>query len=98
MAYVSNSCLKVIIGLFWPGVEVIAPKRVAFAFLAIFMVSSGIVVPFLSKHSLPASASIKSELPAGNRVQLLEQSGEWYLLRFGETEGWCEKGSVAVIK
>ncbi len=49
--------------------------------------------------SIPeASASIKSELPAGNRVQLLEQSGEWYLLRFGETEGWCEKGSVAVIK
>ena len=39
----------------------IAPKSVALAFLAILMVSSGIVVPFLSKHSLPASASMKSK-------------------------------------
>ena len=49
--------------------------------------------------SIPeANASIKSELPAGNRIQILEQSGEWYLLRFGETEGWCTKENIVIIK
>ena len=49
--------------------------------------------------SIPeASASIKSELPAGNRVQLLDESGDWYLLRFGETEGWCVKENIVIIK
>lgn len=44
------------------------------------------------------SASIKSQLPAGNRVQLLKQSGDWWLLRFGETEGWCKKENIEVIR
>ena len=44
------------------------------------------------------SASIKSALPAGNRIQILDESGEWYLLRFGETEGWCVKETVELIK
>lgn len=43
------------------------------------------------------SASIKSELPAGNRVQLLDKSGTWYHLRFGETEGWTQKETVFEI-
>ena len=49
--------------------------------------------------SIPeASASIKSELPVCNRVQILDESGDWYLLRFGETEGWCTKESIIIIK
>ena len=49
--------------------------------------------------SIPeASASIKSELPVCNRVQVLDESGAWYLLRFGETEGWCTKESIIIIK
>lgn len=49
--------------------------------------------------SIPeASASIKSELPAGNRIQILEKSGEWYLIRFGESEGWCSKDSIIILK
>lgn len=49
--------------------------------------------------SIPeASASIKSELPVCNRVQVLDESGDWYLLRFGETEGWCTKESIIIIK
>jgi hypothetical protein len=49
--------------------------------------------------SIPeASASIKSELPVCNSVQVLDESGDWYLLRFGETEGWCTKESIIIIK
>ena len=49
--------------------------------------------------SIPeASASIKSELPPCNRVQVLDQSGDWYLLRFGESEGWCSKDSIIILK
>ena len=49
--------------------------------------------------SIPeASASIKSELPPCNRVQLLDQSGDWYLLRFGESEGWCTKENIIILK
>ena len=49
--------------------------------------------------SIPeASASIKSGLPAGNRVQIIEESGDWYLLRFGETEGWCIKDDIIILK
>ena len=44
------------------------------------------------------SASVKSEIPAGNRVQILSESGEWYYLRFGETEGWCKKDSIIILK
>ena len=43
-------------------------------------------------------ASVKSEIPAGNRVQILYESGEWYYLRFGETEGWCKKDSIIILK
>ncbi len=49
--------------------------------------------------SIPeASASIKSELPVCNRVQILDNSGDWYLVRFGETEGWCTKESIIILK
>ena len=48
--------------------------------------------------SIPeASASIKSELPVCNRVQILEQSGNWYLVRFGESQGWCTGESLILI-
>ncbi len=59
--YVSSSFLKVTIGLFSPGVDVMAPNNVASAFLAILIVSSGIVSPVLLKHSLPAGAGVYSK-------------------------------------
>ena len=50
-------------------------------------------------YSIPESnASITSELPAGNRVRILSQTQEWYQVRFGETEGWCHKAELFVIK
>ena len=50
-------------------------------------------------YSIPESnASITSELPAGNRVQIISQTENWYQLRFGETEGWCLKEDVFIIK
>ena len=49
-------------------------------------------------YSIPESnAAITSELPAGNRVQIISQTENWYLLRFGETEGWCKKEDIALI-
>ncbi len=49
--------------------------------------------------SIPeASASIKSELPAGSRVQLLNESDGWYRVSFGEAEGWCHKEEICEIK
>ena len=43
------------------------------------------------------TASIKSELPVCNRVQLLDESDNWYHLSFGETEGWCKKEDIYLI-
>ncbi|MBO4639494.1 MAG: hypothetical protein J5710_07050 [Treponema sp.] len=49
-------------------------------------------------YSIPESnAAISSELPAGNRVQIVSQTENWYLLKFGEIEGWCKKEDIAVI-
>ena len=49
-------------------------------------------------YSIPESnAAVTSELPAGNRVQIISQTENWYLLRFGETEGWCKKEDIALI-
>ena len=49
-------------------------------------------------YSIPESnAAITSELPAGNRVQIISQTENWYLLRFGETEGWCKKENIEPI-
>ena len=49
-------------------------------------------------YSIPESnAAVTSELPAGNRVQIISQTENWYLLRFGETEGWCKKEDIAPI-
>lgn len=48
--------------------------------------------------SIPeASATVKSEIPAGNRVQIISDSGIWYFIRFGETEGWCTKEGLILI-
>ncbi len=43
------------------------------------------------------AASAKSELPAGSRVQILSESGDWYFIRFGQTEGWCLKDGIILI-
>ena len=49
-------------------------------------------------YSIPeANAGVKSELPCGNRVQIISQSGNWYFIRFGETEGWCLKDGIIKI-
>ena len=49
-------------------------------------------------YSIPEeNAAITSELPAGNRVQIISQTENWYQLRFGETEGWCRKEELFLI-
>ena len=49
-------------------------------------------------YSIPeANAGVKSELPCGNRVQIISQSGNWYFIRFGQTEGWCLKDGIIII-
>ncbi len=49
-------------------------------------------------YSIPeANAGVKSELPCGNRVQIISQSGNWYFIRFGQTEGWCLKDGIILI-
>ena len=50
-------------------------------------------------YSIPeANASVTSELPAGNRVQIISETQSWYQMRFGETEGWILKDTVFVIE
>lgn len=50
-------------------------------------------------YSIPeSSASVKSELPAGNRVQVISESDGWLYVRFGETEGWCQDDSVIILR
>ena len=49
-------------------------------------------------YSIPESnAAITSELPAGNRIQIISETQDWYQMRFGETEGWCKKEDVYLI-
>ena len=49
-------------------------------------------------YSIPEyNAGVKSELPCGNRVQIISQAGNWYFIRFGETEGWCLKEEILSI-
>ena len=54
-AYTFNAFLRFIIGLGCPGVDVDAPNKTASLLFAVLIVSSGSVVPFLLKHSKPAS-------------------------------------------
>lgn len=50
-------------------------------------------------YSIPeASAGVKSELPPGNRVQILSKSEDWIQIRFGETEAWCNSDKLIFIK
>ena len=50
-------------------------------------------------YSIPESnAAVTSELPAGNRVQIISETQSWYQIRFGETEGWILKDRVFVIR
>ena len=49
-------------------------------------------------YSIPeANAGVKSELPCGNRLQIISKSGNWYFVRFGQTEGWCPVESIILI-
>lgn len=38
-----------------------------------------------------------AKLPAGMQVNILDTREAWYLVRFGETEGWTEKSAVARV-
>ena len=44
------------------------------------------------------NAQTKSQLPAGNRVQIMDEAAEWYYVELGETVGWCRKNEVLIIK
>lgn len=44
------------------------------------------------------SAEVKSVIPAGNRVQIVEETDEWYYILLGENGGWCKKEEVILIK
>ena len=50
-------------------------------------------------YSIPeASAESKSEIPAGNRVEIKEEVSDWYFVQLGESGGWCRKDEVIIIK
>ena len=49
--------------------------------------------------SIPEEMSeSKSEIPAGNRVEVKEKSGSWVYISLGETGGWCNKDNILIIK
>lgn len=39
-----------------------------------------------------------SEIPAGNRVHVIEKTGKWYYVQLGETGGWCLADNVIIIE
>ena len=43
-------------------------------------------------------AESKSEIPAGNRITITEESGNWIYVELGENGGWCVKDEVIEIK
>lgn len=50
-------------------------------------------LPIKEKSAVRELAS----LPAGTQVAVLDSRGEWFLIRFNETEGWTEKSAVARV-
>ena len=44
------------------------------------------------------NAQTKSQLPAGNRVQIRDEAADWYYVELGESVGWCRKNEVLIIK
>ena len=50
-------------------------------------------------YSIPEEkAEAKSEIPAGNRITITEESGNWIYVELGENGGWCVKDEVIEIK
>jgi hypothetical protein len=50
-------------------------------------------------YTIPAeNAQTKSQLPAGNRVQIRDEAADWYYVELGESVGWCRKNEVLIIK
>lgn len=50
-------------------------------------------------YSIPEEkAESKSEIPAGNRITITEESGNWIYVELGENGGWCIKDEVIEIK
>ena len=50
-------------------------------------------------YSIPEEkAESKSEIPAGNRITITEESGNWIYVELGENGGWCIKDQVIEIK
>ena len=49
--------------------------------------------------SIPeVNAESKSEIPAGNRISITEETGDWFYVELGENGGWCKKTEVIEIK
>lgn len=50
-------------------------------------------------YSIPEEkAESKSEIPAGNRITITEETGDWIYVELGENGGWCVKDDVIEIK
>lgn len=50
-------------------------------------------------YSVPEiNAESKSEIPAGNRIKITEDVGEWFYVELGENGGWCSKEEIIEIK
>ena len=43
-------------------------------------------------------AGSSSEIGAGNKVRVSEQSGGWLFVQLGETSGWCKEKDIIIIK
>lgn len=49
--------------------------------------------------SIPeVNAESKSEIPAGNRISITEETGDWIYVELGENGGWCKKEDVIEIR
>ncbi len=49
--------------------------------------------------SIPeVKAESKSEIPAGNRISITEETGDWIYVELGENGGWCKKEDVIEIR
>lgn len=50
-------------------------------------------------YSVPEmNAESKSEIPAGNRILITEDVGDWFYVELGENGGWCSKEEVIEIR
>ena len=50
-------------------------------------------------YSIPQeNAEAASELESGLMVRIVEETGKWYYIEFGESSGWCSLDSICIIK